>query len=61
MTDAHPTSSQRVKKLREARRDAGLVRIDLYVPRDRVEEVRAGVTKILARKAKATSKGGGHG
>lgn len=48
MTDA-PTSTSRVQKLREARREAGLVRIELYVPRDRKTEVRAKVAEILQR------------
>ena len=46
MTDT--TSTSRVQKLREARRDAGLVRLEIYVPRDRAQEVRAKVNEILA-------------
>ena len=48
------TSTSRVQKLREARRDAGLVRLELYVPRDRAQEVRDHVSDILAKPAPRT-------
>jgi hypothetical protein len=49
-----PTSTSRVQKLRQERREAGLVRVELYVPRSRASEVRAKVADLLAGPAPRT-------
>lgn len=41
------TSTDRVNKLREARRAAGLVRKEFYVPRELADKVAAAVEKII--------------
>lgn len=41
-------ANERKAKERKAKRDAGLVPLEVWVPRDKVDEVKAWVAKLLS-------------